>query len=229
MPLTYLDIGLLAIMAISGILALMRGFTREVLSIASWGLAALAAFLAYRWPVTRELAESYMQPQVLAQGVLIGGTFLVVLIVVSFITARLSDAILDSRIGALDRTLGLFFGLARGFVIVLIAFAFFAWLVPEANRPGWVREARATPFLERGRTWLLAQLPDAEAMLERVRRPRDGGGEAPQDRPPGQTPPPAQPPAQQPPPPGQRSEMDRRGMDQMISNTGGAPQPAPQR
>ena len=46
MPLTILDFILIAIMLISGLLALMRGFTREVLSLLAWGVAAVAAYFA---------------------------------------------------------------------------------------------------------------------------------------------------------------------------------------
>ena len=44
--------------------------------------------------------------------------------------------ILDSRIGALDRTLGFLFGLARGLLIVVVAFMFFSWLVPGQAAAG---------------------------------------------------------------------------------------------
>ena len=42
MPITWLDILLLSVMLISGILAMIRGFMREVLSIVAWGAAAVA-------------------------------------------------------------------------------------------------------------------------------------------------------------------------------------------
>jgi membrane protein required for colicin V production len=47
MPVTLLDILLLVVMLISGLLAMIRGFMREVLSIAAWGLAALATLYGY--------------------------------------------------------------------------------------------------------------------------------------------------------------------------------------
>ena len=53
---------------------------------------------------------------------MVAGVFVGTLIVVSVITVRISDMILDSRIGALDRTLGFLFGLARGLLIVVVAF-----------------------------------------------------------------------------------------------------------
>ena len=63
---------------------------------------------------------------------MVGGIFLLTLLIVSMVTVRFSDMVLDSRVGALDRTLGFLFGLARGLIIVVVAFLFFAWLVPTA-------------------------------------------------------------------------------------------------
>ena len=68
--------------------------------------------------------------------VVVAGVFVGTLIVVSVITVRISDMILDSRIGALDRTLGFLFGLRAGLLIVVVAFLFFSWLVPDKQRPG---------------------------------------------------------------------------------------------
>ncbi len=184
MALTILDVALLVIMLISGILAMMRGFTREVLSIASWATAAIVAFLAY--PRFRDVVRAEITPAYLADAVLIIGVFLVVLLLVSVLTARISDAILDSKIGPLDRTLGFVFGLGRGLVIVVIAFLFFNWLVPVERMPTWVQQARSKPILQQTGNWLLAQLPeDPEAALQRLRRPSGEGtgeGEDPQQR-----------------------------------------------
>ena len=75
---------------------------------------------------------------------MIGGVFLGTLLIVSIITVRISDMVLDSRIGALDRTLGFLFGLGRGLIIVVVAFLFFDWLVPARNaaRLGRARQSR---------------------------------------------------------------------------------------
>jgi membrane protein required for colicin V production len=80
--------------------------------------------------------------------------------VVSVITVRISDMILDSRIGALDRTLGFLFGLARGLLIVVVAFLFFTWLVPDKQRPDWVTGAKSRVVLQGTGDWLMALLPD---------------------------------------------------------------------
>lgn len=184
MPVTYLDIGLAVIMLISALLAMVRGFVREVLSIASWALAALATW--YFYPRLLPLAQTQVSNELLAKAIVIAGVFLTVLIVVSLITIRISDAILDSKIGVLDRTLGFAFGLARGLVIVVVAFAFFTWLVPTANRPDWVTKAKSYAVLDQTKDWLIAQLPqdiEGSDILRRLNRsqtqPPPGGGTVP--------------------------------------------------
>src|SRR6266545_3558103 len=132
MPITLLDFILIGVMLVSALLAMIRGFMREVLSIAAWVIAAGATL--YGYAKLLPYAKSYFNNDIVASAVVIGGTFLLTLIVVSIITVRFSDMVLDSRIGALDRTLGFLFGLARGLVIVVVAFLFFAWLVPERSQ-----------------------------------------------------------------------------------------------
>ena len=67
------------------------------------------------------LAKQYFNNDIVAAVAVVGGVFLVTLLVVSVLTIRISDMVLDSRVGALDRTLGFLFGLARGLIIVVIA------------------------------------------------------------------------------------------------------------
>ena len=118
-----LDLVLLGVMLVSGLLALVRGFMREILSIAAWGAAALVTL--YSYAKLLPTARGYFGNETVAVAVVVAGTFLATLIVVSVITVRISDMILDSRIGALDRTLGFLFGLARGLLIVVVAYEWF--------------------------------------------------------------------------------------------------------
>src|SRR5213592_1964199 len=126
MPITILDLVLLAVMLISGLLAMVRGFMREILSIAAWGAAALVT--VYSYSKLLPTAKSYFNSDTIASVVVVAGVFIGTLIIVSVITVRISDMILESRIGALDRTLGFLFGLARGLLIVVVAYEFFIWL-----------------------------------------------------------------------------------------------------
>jgi membrane protein required for colicin V production len=185
MPVTWLDLLLLGVMLISGLLAMIRGFMREVLSIAAWAAAAVATVLLYNRLLP--FAKANISSDILAAGAVIGGVFLVTLLVVSVITVRVSDMILDSRIGALDRTLGFLFGLGRGLIIVVVAFLFFAWLVPTNKQPDGVRLAKSRVVLENTGEWLQALLPqDMDNYLSQWFRKRSRDEQDPPDAPPGQ-------------------------------------------
>ena len=154
-----LDLILIAIMLISGVLALMRGFTREVLSLVAWGLAALAAYIAIKQPNLIDLAMPYADKPILAQIAVGAVAFLIVLIVVSVISVKISDLVVDSSAGAFDRSLGFIYGLARGFVLVAIAYLFYGWLLPFDRQEVWVREARSLPLIKTVDEYLLALMP----------------------------------------------------------------------
>lgn len=163
MPIQWLDVILITIMLISAFLAMLRGLTREMLSIMSWALAALAALFVY--PIYRDRVRQYIEPQTLADGVLIVSVFVIVLIVVSLITVRLSDRVLDSRVGAIDRTLGFVFGLVRGLILVVIAYELYIAIVPKETLPSWVTEARSLPVIEGTGKAILSVLPDNPASM----------------------------------------------------------------
>lgn len=167
---SYLDLAVIVVVVLSALLSMLRGFTREVLAIASWAAAAIAAY--YLHPTALPYLRPYITNDTIALAVAIGAVFLVTLIVVSLITVRISDAILDSKVGAVDRSLGFVFGAARGVLLCVIAFLFFNWLVPEKTQPEWARSAKTKPFLQSAGDQLMAMLPDdpLEALQQRVNR-----------------------------------------------------------
>jgi membrane protein required for colicin V production len=181
MPITLLDIVLIVVMLISGLLAMVRGFMREILSIIAWVLAAGATL--YSYAKLLPLAKQYFNSDVVATVAVVGGVFLLTLLVVSVLTVRLSDMVLDSRVGALDRTLGFLFGLARGLVIVVVAFIFFTWLVPDRSQPDWVKNAKSKIVLSNAGDWLKQQLPEdpESTILKRLKRPRPEETDTPEN------------------------------------------------
>ncbi len=183
MPITLLDVVLIVVMLVSGLLAMVRGFMREVLSIAAWVLAAAATLYAYAKLLP--YAKQYFNNDMVAAVALVGGVFLGTLLLISVLTVRISDMVLDSRVGALDRTLGFLFGLARGLLIVVVAYTFFDWLVPDRGKPDWVLHAKSRVVLSSTGDWLKDQLPEnAEAtILKRLKRPRPEDTETPESAP----------------------------------------------
>jgi membrane protein required for colicin V production len=169
MTFTMLD-GILAfVVLISAVLAMIRGFTREVFSIASWVAAAAAAYF-FRDDV-EPYVQRYIEDENLALGVTIAGIFFITLIVVSIMTMRISDFVLDSRAGPLDRTLGFVFGAARGLLLVIIAVLFLNFFITPEQQPEWIATAKTKPWLDSMGRDLMNRLPeDPEAeIMERLR------------------------------------------------------------
>ncbi len=138
MPVTILDLVVIGIVLLSGLLAMVRGFTREVLAIASWAIAAVVAYFFYPQAAPYVVQYVAKQPPLLVNGVAFGGVFLATLMVSYIVTSKLSDFILDSRIGALDRTLGFLFGAARGSCWRSSALASSRGSWPRSSSPsGW--------------------------------------------------------------------------------------------
>lgn len=166
-PVSVLDLVVIGIVLLSALLASVRGFTREVLAIASWVIAAVAAYSLH--PSMLHYFTPYISNPQIALAATIATLFLGVLIIVSLVTVKISDLILDSRIGALDRSLGFLFGAFRGFLIATIAFMFFDKLVGEKQHPDWVRDAKLRPILQESGQQILSFLPTDPTFLDRLK------------------------------------------------------------
>jgi len=178
MPITLLDGILVGFTLVSAMLAMVRGFSREILSVVSWAAAAAAAFFFYK-PVLPYI-QPYVDNDKIAMAAAAGVVFVIALIVVSVITMKLADWIIDSRIGALDRTLGFLYGAARGILVVAVALLFFNWLA-GAKAPAWIANAKSKPLLESIGAKLESLLPEdpENAILKKLNPNQPAAPETP--------------------------------------------------
>lgn len=224
LPVNATDLVVLAVLVISGLLAFARGFIREVLSIGAWVGAAAATI--YGFPLVKPLVSDYIPNELFANVVTGVVIFIVTLGLLAALSHVLSRNVRDSALGAVDRSLGLLFGLVRGAVLVCVAWLIFAFLTTPEDRPDWITEARTLPLVTAGAQVLAGLLPDdaiergaemvdeagrqveKEAAAEAVRRGLAGPEEAP----------PADEPANPAAPPDASGykEQERQDMNRMI-------------
>ncbi len=155
--LTAFDVGVGVLVLISAILATARGLTREVLSLATW--AGSAAIAIYMWQYHPEIARQYIAEPVVADIATVVVTFIVALIVLHLLTMRIADFVVDSRVGPIDRTLGLVFGVLRGVLIAIVITIFGVWLLGN-NLPVWAKESQSLPYLQNMGNTLISMLPE---------------------------------------------------------------------
>jgi len=153
-----LDLALLGVIAVSAVLAYLRGFMRTVFAVASWIGAGVIAWYAFV-PLSVALS-GYIQPALLARIAAGAGGFLAPLVLLWLVTGWIAGLVKQSGLGALDRALGLLLGILLGAVVVCTVYAVGSRVVPPPEQPSWVRSARSIPFIEAGVRQLEALLPE---------------------------------------------------------------------
>lgn len=195
LPINGLDLAVGIILLISALLAFMRGFVHEVLSIAAWIGAVLAAVQGL--PYARPLARRVIPYDWAADSAAAVAIFLIVLLVLSVVTNAVARSIQKSALNNLDRSLGFVFGLARALVILGVGLIIADWLTDR--RPSWMTTAKTLPVIEMASNGLKAVVPpsflaardaakdgaarinkviDAKETLERLTAPTPQGASA---------------------------------------------------
>lgn len=157
--LSYLDIAVIGILALSCIVSIFRGFVKELLSISAWIGAGLITL--YYFQSTAELFAPHFQKKMVASGAaalaLYVGSLLVFSIINSIILRFIKEG---SDVGMLDNVLGLAFGFARGAFIVSLAFLMATKVVNKDDYPTWIKQAKTLPYLEQGAKLLASAAPE---------------------------------------------------------------------
>lgn len=156
---TWIDAVILGVVALSALFSMVRGFVREVLSVAAW-VGALLACLHFYLPV-QPYIESLL-PHGLAHFAVYGAmaiVFLVTLIVLSIISGLLGGLVRNSPLSSLDHSLGIVFGLARGAIIAFLAYIALGMAEPSSSWPPPVAHAQLLPLAQKGAVWLTGFIP----------------------------------------------------------------------
>jgi membrane protein required for colicin V production len=156
---TPFDYAVIGVMVLSTVWGIWRGLVRELISLAGWVIAFLAANL-FAGPLGEALPRSIPGPE-LRLLVAFLAVFLVTLTATTVAALLLAKLVKKAGLAALDRTLGGLFGVARG-VLILVAFALLAGLTTLPLRPIW-KESFSGPMLGRTALQLKPWLPPALA------------------------------------------------------------------
>jgi membrane protein required for colicin V production len=155
----WVDLIVLAVLALSALIGFLRGLVRETLGIGAWVAAAVVA--ARYYPRAQEIARRYIDNPDIANPVGLGLLFLAVLIVLSILAGWIGRLVRDSPLGGLDRTLGVVFGLLRGAALVIVVYIGGSLLIPVTRWPPQVLQARSLPYIYTGASWAATQVPQA--------------------------------------------------------------------
>lgn len=151
------DYAIIAILLISASLSLLRGFTKEVLSISGWILSGYAAI--FFGPSLKPLLASYIDIDWAVTGGAMLIVFLIMLITTTIAGSYIAGSIKGTGLGPLDRTLGIGFGLLRGGFIICMFYFGISAVIPEDNHPAFIADAKLRPMVQTGTKAFVAIVP----------------------------------------------------------------------
>lgn len=156
--LNVIDFAALAVFGVSGILATLRGMTRELLGLVGWPISFVAAKLLA--PLVEPVLATAIAIEGITNALAWGIPFSLSVLLWFAFASVISPGLRKLTLGSLDRWLGFLFGLIRGFLILLIVYS--AAVVAaegEENLPGVVADAQITPFMRSGTHIFAGMLP----------------------------------------------------------------------
>lgn len=151
----WVDIVVLAILALSVIIGLFRGLIKEALSLATWVIAIWVA-LAFAQQFSQMLPFK-LGSETVQTAVAFFILFVIVLIIGGIINYFAGQLVDKTGLSGTDRMLGLVFGLLRGGLLVAVL----VLLASLTNMPNeeWWTNSLMLPYFQDVATWLKDLLP----------------------------------------------------------------------
>lgn len=187
--LNIVDFATIIVLVISGVLATLRGLTREIMGLAGWPISIVAARLAA--PYLEPLLTDMIRVEGISSALAWGIPFIVVVVLWFAFSSVVSPGLSKAGLGGLDRWLGFLFGLIRGFVIVLVIYIGAVIAAEGEDRlPGLVTDAQVIPVLRESAHLtsgmlppdmgdrITDNLPDAAPTTEELQEAGEAVGEA---------------------------------------------------
>lgn len=161
MPFTAVDTIIFAIMLLSGVLALLRGFVREVVTIVTWVGSAFVAL--HMLTILGPFMHSLITKDWLADVVAFSIPFFAMLYLLSWLGNKVVLRLSGKDPGPVDGTVGFFFGIGRGFIIVTVSYFVFDLLYDPSTTPEWIADAQFEPVIEDTTDFYYSLFPNLKA------------------------------------------------------------------
>ena len=151
----WLDIVIIAVILVSAVISLARGFVREAFSLAIW---VLAFWLS--WSFFRDLEvplREWIGSPTARLGIAFGLLMIATLTVGGLVNYLIIQLVERTGMSGTDRLIGMVFGAARGVLLVAVL-VLLAGLTP-LPREGWWLESTLAGYFEEMAFWLRDLLP----------------------------------------------------------------------
>ncbi|MGB1328169.1 MAG: CvpA family protein [Porticoccaceae bacterium] len=162
MDIAVADTGIVVIVAISGLISLIRGFVKEAMSLVIW-VAAFVVAMTFS-DAASLLLVNFIELASLRQLAAWGGLFVGTLLVGAMVNFLLGKLVTSTGLGGTDRTLGLVFGVFRGLLVVLALVIAMPKAIP-VEQDSWWQESRLIPVFQNFEGWGREAATDIKNLL----------------------------------------------------------------
>ncbi|WP_096084522.1 CvpA family protein [Agaribacterium haliotis] len=156
---------ILAILAVSSLISLKRGFIKEALSLVNW-VAAFFIAMAFRG-VLADLLETWITAASLREMLAFAALFASTLIVGALVSNLISEFVRITGLSGTDKTIGMVFGLLRGFVVIMAILLLVPHLVP-IDQDGWWQQSLLIPELLKLEGWCRGITADVAELFSKL-------------------------------------------------------------
>ena len=157
--LTVVDYAVVFVLIVSAIFSTLRGMTREFLGLLGWVVAVVVA--KYASPLLEDPIADMINDDGLSAALAFGFPFAATVIIWFLLASLLSPGLTRAGLGSLDRWLGVIFGLARGYLLVLLAFIGAVHAIEGENKlPATIQNAQSTPLFSQNAQYFAKFMPD---------------------------------------------------------------------
>ncbi len=151
----WIDLVIIAVIALSALISLIRGFVKESISLVTWIIAGLLA-LRYYSPMA-DLLEPFINSANLRNWVGGGILFVATLVVGAIVNFIVSQLVSKTGLSGTDKALGVVFGAARG-VLIITMIVLLASLTPMPEASWW-QDSAMIGFFQQLAEWVKDIIP----------------------------------------------------------------------
>lgn len=149
------DYTILAVIGVSVVISLLRGFTKEAMSLAGW---VIAVWVGLRFADNLQvLLESQISVPSLRLIIAFAILFIITLFLAGLVNHLAVQVIKKTGLSGTDRMIGIFFGIARGCLVVAVL-VLIGGLTPMPQDPWW-HESQLLRYFQDMAIWMRQFLP----------------------------------------------------------------------
>tara|TARA_B100001248_G_scaffold100076_1_gene74381 strand:+ start:103 stop:732 length:630 start_codon:yes stop_codon:yes gene_type:complete len=140
-----LDLIIIILIFISAFFAFIRGFSLEILSLSGWIFSIGISYL-YGGLASNQI-NKFLDNFLISTVISYVFSFILLLIIFSYLTKNVSSLIKNSFAGLLDRSLGFFYGLLRGYLLICFCYFCFDYFY-SGSKPIFLENSKLVPIIK---------------------------------------------------------------------------------